>query len=70
VRAVDPASMVRPQAPAAVAPAAASMPAPAVHGKASVAAAVADAQARADRFLSSNRGGPSAPAPTEGKPAP
>jgi len=69
VRAVDPASMRRPQAPASVAPAAASTPAPAVRGKASVAAAIADAQARADRFLSSNPGGKSAPAAPEGKPA-
>jgi len=69
VRAVDPASTLRPPAPATVAPAAASTPAPALHGKASVAAAIADAQARADRFLSSDQGGTSAPAPTEGKAA-
>ncbi|HEY8976145.1 MAG TPA: hypothetical protein VIN75_18165 [Burkholderiaceae bacterium] len=72
VRAAERARVAPPQAPAAVAPSAAITPAPAVHGKANVAAAIADAQAKADRFLSSNPGGTPtpAPAPTEGKPAP
>jgi len=62
VRDAGPAPATRPQAPA-------STLAPATHGKAGVAAAIADAQAKADRFLSSNPGGTSAPAPSEGKPA-
>ncbi|MFL6625616.1 MAG: hypothetical protein ACJ8G1_04140, partial [Vitreoscilla sp.] len=58
----------RPQHDAA--PAAASMATPAVHGKADVAAAIAHAQAKADRFLSSGSGDAAAPVAPEGKRAP
>jgi hypothetical protein len=67
VRAAGPATVAPPQ-PQGV-PVPAITPAPAAHGKASVAAAIANAQAKADRFLSSNSGDASAPVPTGGKPA-
>jgi len=69
VPAAGPAPATRPQRDAAPLPASAAMPA--VHGKADVAAAIANAQAKADRFLSSGRGAEAAaPAATEGKQAP
>ena len=66
VRPVEPAAQAQPTAK--VAPA--TVPAHAVHGKADVAAAIANAQAKAERFLSSGGGGASAPAATEGRQAP
>lgn len=67
VRAAGPSTAAGPQPETTPAPA--SPPAPAAHGKANVAAAIANAQARADRFLSPNSGDASAPARAEGKPA-
>jgi hypothetical protein len=68
VRAAGPTPVARPQpltAPLPV-PAPATTPAAAAHGKPSVAEAIANAQAKADRFLSAG----SAPATGEGKQAP
>ena len=70
VRAAGPAAVARPQPLTAplTAPAAASTPTVAAHGKPSVAEAIANAQAKADRFLST--GNAAAPAAAEGKQAP
>jgi DNA polymerase-3 subunit gamma/tau len=70
VRAAGPAPVARPQPLTAslTAPMAAITPTAAAHGKPNVAEAIANAQAKADRFLSA--GNASAPAAAEGKQAP
>ena len=67
VHPAGPEPVARPQH---AAPVPASAATPAVRGKADVAAAIAHAQAKADRFLSSGSGDAAAPAATEGKQAP
>jgi hypothetical protein len=72
VRAAGPAPVARPQpltAPMAP-PVAASTPTAAAHGKPSVAEAIANAQAKADRFLSTGSGDAAAPAANDAKHAP
>jgi len=69
VPAAGPEPVARPQR-VAVPAVAASAATPAARGKADVAAAIAHAQAKADRFLSSGGGDAAAPAATEGKQAP